>query len=238
MLKKLQSCLLNSGIQVGKWPNSRFNVFSVFDLIISHPHIQKKASGFTFIQVGANDGVNGGDPIREYIRNNYWNGVLIEPQPQVFERLRRNYEGMNNLYFENVGISNERGSMKLYVPQKDDTTASFVKGSIHSNESLTEIDVNCVRLDDIIEKYQLNEIDLLQIDTEGFEYNVIQSINFSKHLPNIIQFEHGHMSRKHISQTFQLLSSQDYVFYYGGKQHQDTIAIQSNFLKTMSISIA
>ncbi|MCK7538606.1 MAG: hypothetical protein MZV63_50430 [Marinilabiliales bacterium] len=37
----------------------------------------------TFLQVGANDGfIN--DPLHKFIKRDNWNGVLLEPQPDVF----------------------------------------------------------------------------------------------------------------------------------------------------------
>jgi hypothetical protein len=46
-----------------------------------------------FIQVGANDGIFG-DPLREHILAHKWRGVLVEPQPEIFEQLKANYAGL------------------------------------------------------------------------------------------------------------------------------------------------
>ena len=57
------------------------------DLIISTGNCQ-------FIQVGANDG-SLNDPIRQFILKNYLKGVMIEPQPKIFEKLKINYEKLD-----------------------------------------------------------------------------------------------------------------------------------------------
>ncbi len=41
----------------------------------------------TFVQIGANDGV-WNDPIEPYLRGEKWRGVLVEPVPYVFARLK------------------------------------------------------------------------------------------------------------------------------------------------------
>src|SRR5687767_667926 len=46
---------------------------------------------FFFVQIGANDGRRG-DPVFQFIRQYRWRGLLLEPQPDVFRVLVRNYE--------------------------------------------------------------------------------------------------------------------------------------------------
>jgi hypothetical protein len=45
------------------------------------------ASTPTFVQIGANDGM-GDDPVRRHVFEDGWVGVLVEPLPDVFERLQ------------------------------------------------------------------------------------------------------------------------------------------------------
>ena len=49
------------------------------------------------IQVGSNDGLSN-DPLRKFIVNNDWNAVLIEPVPNLFNRLV-------NLYSDNPKVT-------------------------------------------------------------------------------------------------------------------------------------
>src|SRR5207245_6466419 len=50
------------------------------------------------VQIGSNDGV-ANDPINESLRARRWSGVLVEPIPYLFERLRANYEGVPAVRF-------------------------------------------------------------------------------------------------------------------------------------------
>lgn len=202
---------------------------------MNHPTIQSMGSTFKFIQVGANDGITGPDPLRKYILSMNWTGILIEPQPAIFETLKKNYFGSTNLIFENVGISDADQTLTLYVPSGDSTTASFNKEVIQDQSALIGVNVPCISLKGVIEKYDFQQIDLLQIDTEGFEWPVLNSLEISKHKPNIIQFEHGHMSRNEINRTIELLTDEGYLIYFGGKQHQDSLAILKKFAVSLNL---
>lgn len=56
------------------------------DLLIKK--INNSIENVKFIQIGANDGITD-DPIRKYILNHNWKGVLVEPNASVFESLKK-----------------------------------------------------------------------------------------------------------------------------------------------------
>ena len=59
---------------------------------------------FFFISIGSNNGR--GDLIYRYVKQYkyHWKGILIEPVPYIFERLKNTYKGFGGLIFENVAI--------------------------------------------------------------------------------------------------------------------------------------
>ena len=82
----------------------------VLDLIIN---VEFMGSPPFFVQVGANDGLKD-DQLSQYIKQDGWSGILIEPQAEAFERLQFNYRDCDNLRFENTAIGAEQGTLKLY----------------------------------------------------------------------------------------------------------------------------
>ena len=52
--------------------------------------LQKTAGRFKFVQIGANDGVRF-DSLYSFVTNHSCSGIVVEPLPDVFERLRTNY---------------------------------------------------------------------------------------------------------------------------------------------------
>src|SRR2546422_888115 len=67
----------------------------------------------TFIEIGAHDGA-GFDQLRSFILDGEWTGVMVEPSPDLFERLRRNYEAIDRVAVENAAISDADGSAPFY----------------------------------------------------------------------------------------------------------------------------
>ena len=54
------------------------------------------------------------------------------------------------------------------------------------------IEIDFITFDDLIEKYKIKSIKNLQIDVEGAEYEILNSIDFKKTRINSIQFESKH----------------------------------------------
>lgn len=65
------------------------------------------------LQIGANDGMTH-DPLYKYITKYKLPGLIVEPQPDAFQRLKNNYKDNPNLKFANVAIGKEDGSMPFY----------------------------------------------------------------------------------------------------------------------------
>lgn len=161
-----------------------------------------RCSDFTVIQIGANDGVSN-DPIRRFILKYGFRGVLVEPQPEVFARLQRNYSGTPGLVFENAAIARQDGEIPLYrfrktaaIPAWADGLASFSRETLVNNcqgvkGEVETIQVPTLTFATLLSKHAFQHVDLLQIDAEGFDYEIIKMIDFAAMLPNIIHFEHG-----------------------------------------------
>lgn len=179
-----------------------------------------------FIQVGSNIGVMENDPLSPFILRDNWKGVLIEPVPTIFEKLKKNYAGRPNLYFENVAISNRRGKSKFYTITKTDESKTFWANQVGSldlshalkyqpaGSELKAIEVDCFTLQDIVDKYKFNRIDVLHIDAEGYDDVILLSIDFKKIQPKFIIFEHYNMTFERYLACTAYLSSHGYSVLY------------------------
>jgi|SaaInlV_100m_DNA_2_1039680.scaffolds.fasta_scaffold19128_2 FkbM family methyltransferase len=164
---------------------------------------------FFFVQIGSHDGIGGGnDPLYEYIEKYNWSGILVEPVPYLYKELKKNYEGCGNLVFKNVAISCEGGTMKFYSIEKHSNPknpfwynqlGSFNKDVVLSHrQDIPEFDkyfkeeeIKTITFDSLVEG--VNQIDLLHIDTEGYDLEIIKSIDFNKITPSMILYEHKHL---------------------------------------------
>ena len=146
----------------------------------------------TFVQVGSNNGVRG-DPIYKLVKRYKWRGILIEPQSDVFESLKSNYTGCGNLIFENVAVHKKKKQVFMYRFVKDSRITSLFRNNRtlkrRSDENILKFKVDAMSLNEILEKYNLLQIDVLQIDAEGYDFGVVKSISLNKYRPRVIIYE-------------------------------------------------
>lgn len=244
LMRSLQTSLLARGVEVRKVPGQQVGQLPVFQLAVN----LLMATGdpaLRFIQVGANDGVYV-DPLRRYVQRFGWRGILVEPQPDVFARLRENYRDQaQQLIFENLAIAPDRQQVVLYrVPghSAEAGRASLNPLSVSSlrpdvvarqggvtSRALERVVVPAVRLDELIERHGFDSIDLLQIDCEGYDAEVLRSIDLDRHRPRLIQFEHGHIPRPQLTALEHRLHSHGYRLLYGGR-FADSLAMPEEVL--------
>jgi len=176
-------------------------------------YAEARGSDFYFIQIGANDGV-AYDPIRKQIEKYHWRGILIEPVEHHFQRLVEHHRGRTGLIFENLAIAPHDGAIAFHhYPRAMEKVAGFPPwakgmGSIlepfgsHNHRIMEEmglhmetIEVPCVTFSTLIRRHRVTEIDLLQIDAEGFDGEIICHIDFALLKPKFIRYERRHIQR-------------------------------------------
>lgn len=163
-----------------------------------------------FVQIGSNDGMME-DPLRASIMKYRWQGVLVEPVPQLFERLRSNYAGRAGLCFENVAVSTAEGTLPFYrladangtvtLPVWAPGLGSFSREVLLSHREripqiekcIVETQVAVVRFDTLCRRNGIDAIDLLHIDTEGHDYEILKSIDLERLLPRMVVYERHHL---------------------------------------------
>ena len=200
--KALRLLLDKRGYTVQKiGPYSFFNFES---FLYRHLEVHKT---LTFLQIGANDGrLN--DPI---FRFNFENtervsGFVLEPLPEVFENLEKNYSYTQKVKAFNLAIHNTATEMNLYrvKPERLGELADFAKGiasfdSEHWKKSqlvpdisfIESIRVKCISLNNFLVTNNITNLDLLVLDTEGFDFEILINMDFNVIKPKIIRFEHG-----------------------------------------------
>ena len=215
-----------------------------FDCLINN---SGKKEDFFFIQIGANDGLTG-DTLNQYIKKFRGRGILVEPVPYVFEMLKINYKGYDNLIFENIAVGKENGLLPFYsiceyntfgikhreLPNANtiDHLGSFDMKTVlnHSymlkeNASSIEIiNVPTITLNDLFYKYSVKELNLLQIDTEGYDFEILNNTNFDNLKPEILIFERIHIARKEYKVLVKKLKVYGYHLFIHG---YDTICVQN-----------
>jgi FkbM family methyltransferase len=191
---------------------------------------------FTFIQVGAFDGITN-DPLRKYITTCGWKGVVIEPQPKAADRLRELYGGNNHLVVLQAAVDSESGRRILYTADAPNAPswvgglASFQKDNIikHSDlipgleNMIREVSIDCVTFDKVLAFLPTQQIDLLQIDTEGADGYILSLFPLESVRPAIIHWEVKHLSMAQREDCLEYLVRFGYRFAPSGDE--DMLAV-------------
>lgn len=77
---------------------------------------------------------------------------------------------------------------------------------------------------EVVTEFQMPNALLLQIDTEGFDADVIKMIDFTRLSPLLIKFESKNLSPIRKQETYRLLQHNGYRLYEEGG---DSIAVHS-----------
>lgn len=166
----------------------------------------------TCVDVGANDGVTGS--VSLYFERIGWPCVLVEPNPDLCRRLKRERRGF---LFEGAA-SNVRGTATLMLAEGAELShaiSSIEPGSVGAIErqglSVRAIDVPTAPLDEILlaAGVEPGTIAFVSIDVEGHEPAVLSGFDVSKWLPRIIIVEDN--SLLFGNGVSELLTRQDYV---------------------------
>ncbi|MEM7655832.1 MAG: FkbM family methyltransferase, partial [Bacteroidota bacterium] len=193
---------------------------------------------FTVVQIGANDGFNN-DPIHKFIKRDNWQGVLLEPQKWVFDRfLTRIYQKNRGIQVIHAALGARDGFMPLYKisfsdarwatglatferPQLEKALASpyvdkqvakeGVQRPARLEDQIVEEQVPVLKVSTLLDRYQIEQMDMLQIDTEGFDYQVIQLFDVAKTQPRLIVFESCHLSETAFRDCQQHLKTAGYA---------------------------
>jgi len=177
----------------------------------SDPHIEDvrrlidtcMSPGFFFVNIGANDGVHN-DPIYPFIEQYGWHGVAVEPDPDVFEELRRNYQKFPSVVLEQAAITTEpprlyrigKGPFEYAQWMSQITAASEARvreiiglvrtygwlGSVPKDleEYVQPIDVPCMTFEDLVRRHSIERIDYLNIDVEGGDLEVLAQVDLDR----------------------------------------------------------
>ena len=210
--------------------------FSVLDAAVELAVMQYGKKGISVVQIGANDGTQY-DLVRKYIERYSMQGVLVEPNPAVFGRLKENYVNHPQLKFENVAIGETEGAMSLYffAPMEGDggdysVYASLDRAAIERIKMIynipNRIQASCVpvmTLSALLDKHPFPEITLLAIDTEGYDMKILQTIDFEAYKPRVIVYEHTFASGDEESACLNRLIQSGYKICRG--LSIDTVAV-------------
>jgi len=178
-----------------------------------------KPGGY-FVEFGATNGV--------MLSNSYllekefgWNGILAEPARCWQSDLRKN----RNCHVD-TGCVWKESNKSLTFNEADLAELSTIE-TCNSKERRRQAEkagknyaVKTISLMDLLEKYNApSQIDFLSIDTEGSEYEILNSFNFERYQFHIIACEHNFMPNR--EKILRLLTAKGYARKFIGLSNWD-----------------
>lgn len=196
-----------------------------------------------FVQVGSNDG-DQLDHLQRAILSSQWHGIMIEPVPYVFARLEKNYGHLQSrITLRNLAIAPEAGSMPFWHLRQDDTSAalprwydalgSFRKDVVLKHERyipdirqrLTCSEVKTQTFSGLCEQECIEQVDLIQMDTEGFDFEIIKLIDLDLYRPRLVIYEHHHFDSATKAECEAHMRARGYVLL---REAMDTWCLDAN----------
>lgn len=177
-----------------------------------------RQSHVSVVQVGAHVGNSENDPIHRFlwsVKGGQCTALLIEPVGYLFKQLVMNYRQCPaDVRFENAAVAEEAGHRDFWrlkegadltgMPDWMSQLGSLLPERIGAMWDACEQDpahkrflaentvvdrVRCATIDELRRKHGIGEIDFLQVDAEGYDYEILKTIDFESSKPKAINYE-------------------------------------------------
>jgi len=156
-----------------------------------------------YFQIGTN---NGNDNFRRMVQRDKPDlTILVEPNTNLINQIKHNYQGIPNVHiFNNAIYYTNDETVELVIPSKHGVIGARAdNGYIYTDvnfslvpmndwgkkDDMVKIAAKTITFDEICRVHNISEIEYLQMDTEGFDTEIIKMIDFSKYKIKTLRYE-------------------------------------------------
>ena len=137
--------------------------------------------------------------------------LLVEPVPHNVVEIKKNLNNLEGIIIEQVAISDKNESRNFYFVKNTSIhklkkhwssgIGSFNKQHLLDHKSkrfkieeedIDKISIEAIRFKDLVDKYNINQIDKLLVDVEGSEFAILNDIDLNSINIKKIIFEYKH----------------------------------------------
>ena len=164
------------------------------DLIVQYVFKLRGIAKPTYMDIGANHPFYLSNTALFYQLGS--RGINIDANPPLMENFKNYRKDDINL---NIGIGDKEEVLDFYL-MEDNTLSTFSKSEseamVKAGKPLAEIKkISLTTISEILSKYFKNQFpDFLSLDTEGMDFEILQSINFTHSGPKVICVESAEFS--------------------------------------------
>lgn len=163
-------------------------------------NIFKNKKEGVFIDIGANDGITFSNTYF-FEKSLGWTGICVEPLPKVFVQLQKN---RSSICF-NGCIAPEAGEMDFmaiegYAEMLSGLTITYderhwerIGREIKEHGGSSQVlKIPCKNLNKLLHENKISKVDYCSIDTEGGEFEILESIDFKANEIKVISVENNY----------------------------------------------
>lgn len=159
----------------------------------------------TYIQIGSNIGKDAFQTQIEELQEKA-KVILIEANPELIPQLKNNYSHLaikHEIIINNIAIAINQDmkfvELNCYV---EDGHSTLLKRKSMNMEPLKVVRVKCLTFEELCEMHNIQKVELLQIDTEGLDYEIVNSIDFNKIDIRSLIFESWQFDQDDLNETY------------------------------------
>ena len=163
-----------------------------------HTKIFKNFKKGYFIDIGAYDGITFSNTLF-FEKKLQWRGICVEP----ISTYANNIKKIRNCEVENIGISNISGEMTFLHVINSPMMSGIVEfmpkkeyQEFKQKAKTEEIPIPIITFEELKNKHNFKQVHYINIDTEGNELKILQSINFKKTFIHTISVEDNKNEKK------------------------------------------
>jgi len=183
------------------------------DRLIQEVYV-RDPENFILVKIGANDGWMC-DDLYDFVMKNDPKCIMVEPIPDYFDILKKNFSTLKNVAYEQVAIDTKSGYREMtYIPDAKFQAEQVDFRLRHQPHLLKEhwarglgsfykdknnlacpelaqhvetLDVATITMDQLFEKYKITKDRNIVVvtDCEGHDYEILKTFDFAKYNPSI-----------------------------------------------------
>ena len=163
---------------------------------------------FGLVVLGAHIGIHIKSEIEKILPEKV---LLVEPVPHNVVEIKKNLNNLESIIIEQVALSDKNETRNFYFVKNTSIhklkkhwssgIGSFNKQHLLDHKSkrfkieeedIDKISIETIRFKDLVDKYNINQIDKLLVDVEGSEFAILNDIDLSSVNIKKIIFEYKH----------------------------------------------
>lgn len=165
----------------------------VEDLLIESALQTLGVSNPPYLDIGANHPVLLNNTFLFYSKGG--KGVCVEPNPEIFQKIK-NRRGRDICLNMGIGTFDSDGAdfymmsssgFSTFVKSEAEKCAKENNYGVQKIEKIIKIPL--ININTLMEKYFPDGVDLVSLDTEGYDFEILKALDFGKHRPKVFCVE-------------------------------------------------